>query len=181
MRLDTLNVRIANAKSKIEKKNNTIAKKTELIKKKTAKLVKLGADPEADKFQYRDNNDIFWTMCEIETLKEDIERGTNEIEETKASLAKYEAQLAGELEKESIILKEIPESMKRMQTELVERWDAWDIERRDQIKADRATMNYEAYCKKYSASDRYDFVYKTNEKIHKDNMQDAKLFILNMF
>lgn len=156
MKIDTLNERIANAITKIEKKEKTIAKKTALIEKKSNE----------------------W---EIEWLKDDIARLNDEIKETKASLAKYQKQLAGELEKESILTKEIPDSMKRMQTELVTTWDAYDIKYRDQIKNDRHNMEYDDFCKKYSAADRYDTMYKSNEQIHDDNVKDSRTMIINLY
>lgn len=181
MRLDTLNERIANAKSKIEKKQNTISKKEDSISKKEDKLVSLGYAKNANPFETRDNNTAFWLSCDIERYTEDIERLRSEISETKKSLEKYEAQLAGEIEKESILLKEIPDSMKRMQTELVKEWDAYDIERREQMHKDRIEMSREAYCKKYTVSDRRDFFYKTDEQIHRDNERDAKVLVLNLY
>lgn len=180
MRLDTLNERIANAKAKIEKKTATIEKKKALIEKKKVQIAKLGFDPENIE-DPRATSDLWWLVCDIGHLEEDIDRGAGEIEETKKSLEKYEAQLAGEIEKESVLIKDIPESMKRLQTELVERWDAWDIERRERIKKDRSEMDYKAFCKKYNRSERLDFIYKTDEQIHNSNMQDAKCLILNLY
>lgn len=170
MRIETLRERIDNAKAKIEKKQNTIVKKTALIEKKEAKLPKL-----------TDENEIFWMNCDIKHLHEDIERLGGEIEETKASLAKYEAQMAGELEKEAVLLKEVPESMKRMQTELVTRWDEYDIARRESIKEDRRTMEYKEFCKKYRGFNVIDLMYRTDEQIHKSNEQDAKMMILGLY
>ena len=159
MRIDTLKERIANAKAKIEKKQNTISKKMNLIAKKQGKCEEY----------------------EITCLKEDINRLNDEITETKASLEKYEKQLAGEMEKESMLTTEIPESMKKMQTELVEEWDAYDIEHRDQIKADRRAMSYDDWCNKYSCYERSNLRYQTNEQIHNNNEKDAKAMILNLY
>lgn len=164
MRLETLNERIANAKAKIEKKQNTITKKEALIEKKSKTL---------------DTNE--WAKWDIENLQDDIKRLHREIAETEISLARFEQQLVGELEKEAILIKEIPEQMKRMQAELVEQWDEWDIARRERIKSDYHTMDREAYRKKYSYDDIYNFAYKTDEQIHKSNEQDAKILILNLY
>lgn len=177
MRIETLKERIENAKTKIEKKGNTVLKKEALILKKTAKLEKMGFTLETVD---RSNSDAFWLGCDIEHLKEDIERNSREIEEIKASLAKYEMQMAGELEKESILIRDIPESMKRMQAELVEKWDAWDIERRNEILKDYREMSYTDFSKKYKWQDR-EWMYSTDEQIHKANMQDAKELIINLY
>ena len=160
MRIETLNERITNAKAKIEKKQNTIAKKMALIEKKEAK----------------DAND--WS---IKWLEEDIERLNDEIEETKASLEKYEKQLAGEIEKESLLTKEIPESMKEMQNELVTEWDAYDKAHRDQIRKDRHEMEYKEFCKKYTANEAMNIMYMTDEQIHNNNENDAKIMVINLY
>ena len=119
-------------------------------------------------------------MCDIEYLKDDIKRGSREIEEIKLSLENYRQQLAGEIEKESILLKDIPESMKQMQVELVERWDVWDVERRNRMKADYRTLGWTEYTKKYRGSD-VQFKDKTDEQIHNSNVQDAKYLILDLY
>lgn len=168
MKIETLQERIQNAKTKIEKKRGTITKKSALIDKKTAQVSKVGAD------------EAYWLSCEISNLTDDIERLLKEIDATEDTLAKYEAQLKGEIEKESILLKEIPESMKSLQTELVERWDKWDIERREEIKCARREMGYKEFFKRYTYSDS-ELMYKTNDEIHDSNMQDAKEFIINLY
>ena len=179
MRLETLRERIENAKTKIEKKQNTITKKIATIEKKEQKIIKLGYDPKSNRYEW-DNDDARWLAFDIEHLKDDIERNEQEIEETKKSLEKYEAQLNGEIEKESILLKDIPESMKRMQTELVEKWDAWDIEYREVVRRQYHSMAYRDFFQKYNMSD-YNLMYKTDEQIHNSNMQDAKELILNLY
>lgn len=162
MRLNTLTERIENAKAKIEKKQNTITKKEALIIKKTALI---GKDD--------------WAEADIKWLREDISRLQREITETQASLEKYEAQMIGEMEKEKE-LKDIPETVKRMQTELVTKWDEWDIEYREQIKRDERELDRETYRKKYRGIDTYTLKYRTDEQIHNANMQDAKVLILNL-
>lgn len=185
MKISTLKERIEKATQKIEKKENTITKKTAQIEKKYQALEKLGVkDPaEHDPEEFRDAenwHDIFWTYADIKHLKEDITRGGKEIEATKATLAKYEAQLAGEIEKESIFLKEIPEVMIRLQNELVETWDAWDKARKERIRKAYDELGYSKFVKSYSYAD-YEFMSKPTEKIHSDNERDAKALILDLY
>ena len=181
MKIETLKDRIQNAETKIEKKTNTIIKKEALIVKKQDKIRKLGFDPDADKMEVANaDRDAYWLMCEIGYLKDDIKRGSSEIEEIKANLEKYKLQLEGEIEKESILLKDIPESMKRMQTELVERWDAWDIDRRNKMKADYYELGWKSYYERYKGSDLH-FKDKTDEQIHNSNVKDAKCLILDLY
>lgn len=168
MTISTLKERIANAEAKITKKENTIHKKTEWIAKKTRQLDKMN------------ENDKFWAECDIKWWTEDIERAKREIAEIRKSLETYRKQLAGEAENEEIFLKEIPESMKRMQTELVEVWDAWDTKRRDELKAYYNAYGWSEFHKKYNRYDM-DFKDKTDEQIHKDNERDAKSLIMDLY
>lgn len=188
MKITTLRERIAKAEETIEKKSNTIVKKTAQIEKKTAKLAKLGY-PEITKdkyFEIRDTldrdlaNDLYWTLCDIDYLKADIVRGGKEIEEKKASLETYKAQLSGEIEKEELLLKEIPESLNKMRDELVESWDTWDKSRRDRLKAKYKELGYSEFFEHYTRAD-YNFKSLTDDEIHETNLRDAKELILNLY
>lgn len=186
MKITTLKERIEKATQKIEKKQNTIVKKEAQIEKKYQALRKLGVeDPEnhdREEFRGSENwDDIYWTYCDIDTLKEDIERGGKEIEATKKTLEKYEAQLAGEIKKESIFLTKIPEIFKSLIDELVETWDAWDKVRRKNIrKAYDEYGHKEFYRRGYTYTD-YEFMYITDEKIHDNNERDAKALVLDLY
>lgn len=185
MKIATLKERIEKATQKIEKKENTIVKKNAQIEKKYKALEKLGVkDPaEHNREEFRDAenwHDIFWTYADIENLKADIIRGGKEIEETKATLAKYEVQLAGEIEKEIIFLKDIPEVFKSLQNELVKTWDKWDLDRRNNLTNVYEELGYREFIKKYSYSE-YEFIRTENEKIHADNERDAKALILDLY
>lgn len=168
MKIETLKDRIQNAETRIEKKQATIQKKTDWIAKKQGKLDKL---PE---------NERRWAEFDIENWQDDIERLTKEITEVQASIETYKKQLLGEIEKEEILLKDIPESMKRMQAELVERWDAWDKKRRDKIKEDYLKLGWKEFHNKYKHAD-YTFRDKTDEQIHNENVRDAKYLILDLY
>lgn len=190
MKIETLKERIEKANAKIEKKQNTIEKKLASIEKKSATLnKKYGIDAETfnkydkearDSFGKEAGNEIYWTLCDIGTLKEDIKRGNKEIEATKKTIKKYEAQLAGEIEKESILIKEIPNTMKQMQTELVEQWDAWDIKRKANLREQYNELGYKKFIKIHKCAG-YDFMYKTDEEIHESNVKDAKMLIIDLY
>lgn len=153
-----------------------------MIEKKSKKLVSLGVSEPltANRYDYRDNNQVYWLLCDIDSLEDDIKRGSKEIVEIKINLEKYQKQLAGEIEKESVLLKDIPELMKQLQIELVDRWDAWDIERRNRIKEDYSILGWKEFQKKYGCSD-YHFKDKTDLQIHDENMMDAKALILDLY
>ena len=184
MKIETLKERIEKANTKIEKKYRTIEKKTKLIEKKKDIVRKLGYDPDGDRYQAMDteaHHDVYWTICEIAGLQDDIKRINKEIPEIKALVEKYEKQLAGEIEKENIFLREIPESMKEMQNELVVQWDAWDKNYRDYILAEYKELGYKDFIKKHSYNMYYSMIDLTDEKIHEDNLRDSKILILNLY
>lgn len=168
MKIETLKDRIQNAETKIEKKEATIQKKLEWIAKKEKKM---------PSFTEQEQRFASW---DIENWKDDIERLKKEITEVQKSLETYRKQLTGEIAKEEILLKEIPEAMKRMQTELVEKWDAWDIARRNKVRDARHSMDWHEYTKKFTHADR-EFSYKTDEQIHSSNVQDAKCLIIDLY
>lgn len=168
MKLETLNDRIQKAEEKITKKTATIAKKTATIAKKQAALEKT-----------TDSYEKLWLETDIEGLKDDIERLGKEIEETKKTLESYKGQLSGAIARERTLTVELPESLKALQTELVERWDAYDIEERKVLRKAHSELGYTAFVKKYSYA-AYNRMHRTDAEIHKSNMDDAESLILNL-
>lgn len=191
MKINTLKERIEKANQKIEKKQNTIVKKTAQIEKKYQALEKLGIEDPRNKTEddfrgLSETNgelwhDLYWLYADIRHLNEDIRRGGKEIEATKKTLEKYEAQLSGEIEKESIFLTEIPEVFKDLIDELVTTWDIWDHERRERLrKVFNELGSTECFKRGYTGAD-YEFRYITDEKIHENNTRDAKALILDLY
>lgn len=167
MKLDTLKERIQNATEKVAKKQNTIAKKTASIAKKTASLSKLGQ-------QERE-----WAETDIEDLKYDIERLQKEIAETEKTIENYRKQLSGEIEKQSLLTKEIPENMKKMQNDLVEGWDAYDKQRKEEVRKAYSELGYRKFFQIYTGAD-YELIDKTEKQIHESNVRDAEKIVLNL-
>ena len=205
MKITTLNERIEKAKATIEKKNNTISKKLNLINKKLTHLESCGYDltnmknvlENMDNEEYKKygalekalresldrskmEREDSWEAFEIQSLADDIRRNKMEIVEKMETLKKYEAQLNGELEKESIFLKELPECIKAMKDELVERWDSYDMEKRDRLQKAHRELGYSAFMKKYHMVG-YNFIYLTDEQIHDSNESDAKALVMNLY
>lgn len=169
MKLETLKQRIENAENKIQKKQDTITKKLGWIEKKRKKYDSAATEQERN-----------WLLWDIQNYEDDISRLEKEIKEVELSLFKYKQQLSGELAKEEILLKEIPESMKRMQQELVDLWDVYDKERRERVKRAYSEMSYHDFMKCFTYAD-YKFRFKTDEQIHNENLQDAKYLILDLY
>ena len=205
MKLTTLQDRITKAQETIAKKENTISKKLAQIEKKLTQVEKAGYNLTAmrnilenmDCEQYRKygvlesairesvdirsmERELSWTVYDISHLADDIRRNKLEIIEKMESLKKYQAQLAGELERESIYLKEIPDCVKEMKNELVERWDAYDKAKRDRLNEEYFSLGYSAFMKKYHMAG-YNFRQLTDDQIHESNERDAKLLVMNLY
>lgn len=168
MKIETLKDRISKAEEKISKKQNTIIKKTALIEKKKALIAKT-----------TDENERYWITCDMNHLNEDILRLEREIKETENTLENYRAHLAGEIERQDLLTKEVPETLKTLQNELVTEWDAFDKKRRKRMLDDYYNMSYHDFCIKYRGEDT-ELRYKTDEQIHDSNVRDAEGIILNL-
>lgn len=168
MTITTLQERIKKVNEKIAKKENTISKKTALIEKKRAKMEAETIEQEKRMLEF-----------DISYLEDDIKRLHKEIAETKVTLEKYEKQLAGEMEKEAFFIKEVPEAMKNLEIRLIEEWDRYDIERQKKMFERYKEIGYCQFIKDYSYQ-AYQDLTKTEEEFHKDNMKDARIFILDL-
>lgn len=190
MNITTLQERITKANEKIAKKQNTIAKYYKTIEKKQNMLAKkYNWNPEDREqhiatlqsrgFTEKEASEISWTLYDIENAEEGIENNTKHIEETRKTIAKYEAQLAGEIEREATYINEVPESMKNLQSELVRVWDEYDaIRKEDMLKAYKE-LGYRDFFHEYTYAD-YQIAFKSIEELHKENERDAKAMIINL-
>ena len=168
MKIETLRERINKAEEKIIKKQNTITKKTALVAKKTAELEK-----------ETDSRERYFIECDIGWLEDDLKRLASEIKETEKTLENYRAQLAGAIKREDLLTKEVPETLKALQAELVTGWDEFDKSRRDKMIEDCRTMDYHDFLKKYRGQDTQ-LRYKSVDEIHAENVRDAEAIILNL-
>ena len=116
MKIETLSERIANAENKIGKKQLTIAKKQSLIAKKQ-KLI------EAKGLANSDTPEALTLKWDIEHYTDDISRLEREIVETTLTLTEYRNKLTGLVERVSVLITDMPDVLKGLQQELVERWD----------------------------------------------------------
>ena len=122
MRIETLSERIANAENKIGKKQRTILKKQELITKKQHLL-------DTKYLANSDSSEARALKWDIEHYTDDIRRLEREISETTLTLDNYRKQLTGLMERVSVLITDMPDILKGLQEELVERWDdkVWDV------------------------------------------------------
>ena len=172
MRIETLSERIANAENKIGKKQRTILKKQELIAKKQNLL-------DTRYLANLDSPEALTLKWDIEHFTEDISRLEREIAETTLTLDNYKKQLTGLIERVNVLITDLPDVLRKLQEELVMRWDKWDMERRDKIIADYRELDYKEFSRKYTHADVV-FKSKTDEQIHDDNVQAAEDFIIDL-
>ena len=170
MKIETLKDRIEKAKETINKKENTIIKKTKMIEKKQNQIEKA-----------KDDNEKYWLEADIRSLEDDIKRGRKEIEAKKETLTKYELQLKGELEKESLYVKEMPSQFKQLQEALVERWNEWNKNKQDMLLEEYRKLGYKEFVKTHSYSE-YEFM-KTYDvkKLKESNEKEAKALIIDLY
>lgn len=169
MKIETLKDRIEKAKEMINKKENTIIKKTKMIEKKQNQIEKA-----------KEDNEKYWLEADIRSLEDDIKRGKKEIEAKKETLTKYELQLKGELEKESLYVKEMPSQFKQLQEALVERWNEWNKNRKATLIEKYKELGYKSFIKEYSYND-YDFMKIDDKKLEATNEKEAKALIIDLY
>lgn len=180
MTIETITDRISKVKERIEKKNKTIANKTKLLEKKKKQVIDAGYDLK-DKDSMRDTPSILWLAFDVEDLESDLRRLPKEIEELEKTLADYEDQLANARVKEDVYAVEVPDCLKALEQELIDRWTAYDTARRDAIKADRSALPWKEFARKYNQYDINQLAYKTDDEILRNNEKDAKAFVLNLY
>jgi DNA repair exonuclease SbcCD ATPase subunit len=173
--------RLQKANEKIQRKTATIEKHCKTISKKETELTKMGFDPRNfNKYEHRNNNEAYWLGCDIESKWDDIKRLQREITETKKSIEKYELQLAGEMERENTFLKDVPESMKQLQQELVDQWNEYDFDRKNSLKAKCQELDWKEFIQRFKHSG-YNFMQLPDETIKKNNERDAKALVIDLY
>lgn len=176
-----LNARINKAQENIEKKKGTIERKTKLIKKKTTYLLEKYNIPTLKDFdRYNKNgwtneehNDIYWTICDIENLENDIKSLTNKINEYIKSLNKYKCQLKAIIDKEksrniTVILNFLETWKKNNYNFYIEQKDRYDkalIEHTMFVRDKNAELDALPYQASWNEDNEY---YSTYKKISKE-------------
>ena len=183
--------RINKANEKITKKQGTIAKKQALIQKKENALVKK-FNFDLDVIRSKQNSEVYEEygretgyeivseLSSIEWLKDDIARLEKEIPEIRKTVEKYEKQLAGELEKESLLTKEIPEEFTALKNYLVETWDEDDKHRKAYLAKRYNELGYREFYQHHNGAD-YLLIHTSDADIHKHNVKDAENIIIDLY
>lgn len=187
-------------RTRLEKTQAEVQKKLGTIEKKTARRDKLangftdkyGVNPletegrfsileEAGiKERSEEWNDAYWTLCDIDSLNDDIKNLYKKIEEKEGVIRKYEDALYKAEEIDSIYEKEIPESMKAMEAELIVEWDRYDKEKREYYRMQYKELGFEKFIKKFTYV-AYQSKNKTDTEIHQTNVKNARAEVLDLY
>ena len=168
MTIVTLKDRITKAETRIEKKRATVAKKTALVEKKRAAME---AEP--------DERERWALSCDIKWLEQDLRRLESEIMETEKTVENYKRQLSGEIARQEMLIKEVPDILKDFQKSLVDGWDAFDKDHKNFLRAQHDSLGYSEFIRQYHFAG-WEEMYKTAEQSHKENVRDAESIILNL-
>lgn len=170
MTIEMLKDRISKAEERIAKKKVTIEKKRNWIEKKRLTIESGKLTP----------NEVSWATSDIEMYEDDIQRLEKEIAETEKLVANYHEQLAGTVDRDKIFLTEVPEDFRKIQDELVAKWDAWDMKRREFLKEKYAELGYREFNRQFSFQD-YELRCKSDKAIHEDNVKDSKGYVIGLY
>lgn len=162
-------------KKRIEKKEDQINRKFKTMEKKKAQIIAKSKKVS----QIEDEGERRWLQFDIEHLEDDLRRLDREIQECSKTLEKYEMQLEKEELRDEAYIKEVPEELHKLEEELIERWDEWDIKRRDLLKRRYDELGHREWWRVYSMADR-DLMYSTDTEIHENNVKDSKYFVLDL-
>lgn len=154
--------------------------------------------------------DFYYGVCKLQELADSIRDACKAVEEKKALIAKYEAQLAKE-EARLDAINSYPQVFLDFMDEVVEMWDAWDAMRkasviearqdvgRIEVEMDKVRLGNplarsrdipewveleearKEIRSRYSESEWYDLPYKNEEQIHASNVKDAQILVQNLF
>ena len=82
--------------------------------------------------------------------------------------------------KEILWIKEIPDSMKTMKEDLVNRWDEYDFERKEILTTAYNKLGYTEFMKDHSYSD-YKMINTCKREFHEENEKFADSLIIDLY
>ena len=182
MKVQDLLIKVQKAEEAVSKREATLVKQTARELKRREALVAKGVDltGKHPALAHRDNNDLYLEICDWEDSKEAVENSKKVLEEKIRILNTWKDRLTEAKKKENLWIKEIPETMKAMQTELVARWDEYDLERKERLTTAYNELGWDKFIKEYSYS-AYQMIHTTASEIHKENMKSAESLIMNLY
>lgn len=182
MNVKELKEKVKKAEEAVVKAENTIERHKAQMEKKLKVITDHGWDPENRYCRQNtaEHDEAYWAICEYEHKVDDIKNATEKLEDKKRILQNWKDRLEAAEAQEQTFLKEVPEAMKGMMNELIDRWDGYDIERLNHLKEEYKNLGYKEFTKKYPKS--YNFMrYETPETIHKANVKHAEAYVMDLY
>lgn len=180
--INDLREKVKKAEEAVAKVEKTIERHQVQAEKKLKVVLDNGWNPEDKYCRYGtdEHNNAYWTICEYQDKLEDIEGAEKKLKDKKRILQNWKDRLEVAEAKEHKFLTEVPECMKQMMSELIERWDIDDIQRQNFLKEKRNELGYTKFMEIYTNAD-YNFMYETAEFIHKNNVKCAEAFVMDLY
>lgn len=191
MKPQEIQARIDKLKDKIMKKQGTIEKYKKKIEKLSNKFNKVyGRYPDLDNIDQEDdlardlmnnqNDDTAYDIIsDIWDTQDAIKNCQAEIQKTEGTIGKYEAQMSKAVGVQTVT-NTYPDILKQLKDELVDEWDAWDLDYQKKLKAEYQEKGHDFFVDKHGYS-AIDWMHKRPEGIHKENVNSADKQVLNLF
>lgn len=173
-------------KERLEKALETVSKKEATIerhKKQAEKKLQILKENGWDKgtaFDYRDNNDAYWAICEYNHKLEDIKGAEDKLKEAQEIANNWKDKLDKQIQKELILAKEVPEAFKQAREALVESWVAQDIREREVMLQKKRELEYKEFRKLYRYTEEESLKH-TDEEFRKIEEREADAWLLNLY
>lgn len=168
---------------RINKAEENLRKLYTLIQKRKAKLEKLNKKIESLKEGTYELKMVQMVQWDIESEQDALEENEKRIPEKQALVEKWKKKL-DEAITETKRLNEIPEQLKKLQAELVEKIIASEIRYRERMYKDEAEMDHKEFIKKYSWREREYYMGRSQkdfrEMVVKDANYEAKMWVLDL-
>lgn len=183
MNVKELKEKVLKAEEAVTKAEKTIERHTVQMEKKLKVVTDNGWNPEDRYCKYGtpDHNEAYWAICEYADKVADIKNATEKLEDKKRILNNWKDRLEAAEAEEQKFLTEVPEAMKEMVNELVDRWDRYDLEEKALLKRKYDELGYSEFVKQYKLR-KYNFMrYETEESIHKANVRNAEAYVKDLY
>lgn len=181
MKVSDLLIKVQKAEEAVTKRETTLSKQIARELQQREFLITKGVDltGKDPQLAYK-NSDLYWEICKWRDYNEAVENSEKLLDEKNRVLNTWKERLNEAKKKENIWIKEIPESMKTMKEELVNRWDEYDFERKEILTTAYNKLGYNKFMKDHSYSD-YKMINTCKREIHEENEKSADFLIIDLY
>lgn len=187
-----LKERLEKAQATVEKKKATIERHKQQAEKKLQILKKATwldttnpdehkwNEEERKRYEAETGRSLYWDFCDYEGKLRDIKDATKKLAEAEQIALNWEKKYETALQRELTIAKEIPEAFKQARAELVERWVAYDIERRERMLQKKQELSYKEFRNLYKYTEEEELQH-TDEEFRKIEEREADIWLLDLY